>query len=1072
MKSKRLTSILVLMMSVIIMLGAFCLPASAATSIAKATVTYTSAQTYTGKAIKPAVTVKISGKKLTANKHYTVSYKNNTKVGKATITVTGKGTYSGKVTKYFYISPKAVSNLKATAYANKIKLTWTKAADTTAYQIQQYIGGKWTKIATTTNASYTVSNLNSATKYYFRVRGYAKAGTKVLYSAFKSINKITTIAKAANLSVSGITENTATLKWSKVTGATSYKITLTDVATGYKRNLTSTTNSLKLTALTALSEYKVTVTAVNTSKNITGLASAAFTFSTAPSAVKDLNVEINEDTSVKITWSSVFGAGGYKVSYDKLDASGKVVATKQSDLMTKNSCGVSGLTPCTYYVFKVVAGVKTDSGYVYSKEVASEKILIPVTKVSGFTATESSGDIILRWDRPNNIDGYKIYKDGVLVTSLDKAITTYTLSNVSGTSCKVAICAYYKNTDGPKTEKTVTLADTSVKEISFTSRPTSLKVGETYPLSVKITPDTAADKSVTYSSSNTSVATVSSNGLITAKSAGTATITATSTANSAKSVSFSLTVNSSGTPSTPSTPPSGTVSVQSVSLKSEIVMYEGDLISLNPVFTPADATDKSYTVTGSDAGDYKFSKYIAISTNNYLMANKATVDSSGNPFYFTVTLKTNDGNKTATTRVKVLPKMVYVKYNGIESSPWYYGNSAKLSVSLNEEIESKYSMSDIRFKSDNTSIATVTNDGTVTCTGVGEVTITAYTYDNKYSGAFTLYSRKGLYIDKAFVDSCKPGQTYEISAEIRPSSSSDMILYYSNNTSVATVETKNNKGIVTFNAPGSVMISVHNASDPFNPKQIWLTTNTFSAPSGSTANLLDSMRNSANAVKSLSNLPSITRYDETITRDFSISSNKLSPSDLQEIFNNELAPKTNYYSSVVSSDSNYTTLKKQFMNKVPAIDQSYVISSALSQSDVKDINVKNDASNYYYEMELTLKEESLSSLPSSASTTRHGKVFDILTSKYIDTYLNKINSSSSMNISYSSFAQRYHDSTLTLKINKATGNIERATYDMNIDINISKLKMSYTLILIPTSITMDVSFKCNNIIVIDFKDYK
>ena len=63
MKNKRLTSLAVLLMSVIIMLGTFCLPASAATSISKAKVTYETYYTYTGKEIKPKITVKVGSKK-------------------------------------------------------------------------------------------------------------------------------------------------------------------------------------------------------------------------------------------------------------------------------------------------------------------------------------------------------------------------------------------------------------------------------------------------------------------------------------------------------------------------------------------------------------------------------------------------------------------------------------------------------------------------------------------------------------------------------------------------------------------------------------------------------------------------------------------------------------------------------------------------------------------------------------------------------------------------------------------------------------------------------------------------
>ena len=1060
MQKNKLTSILVLMMSVIILIGAFCLPASAATSISKATVTYTSAQTYTGKAITPAVTVKVGKTTLKKGTHYTVAYKNNKAVGKATITVTGKGSYSGKVTKYFYISPKAVTNLKATPYAKQIKLTWTKATGATAYQIQQKIGGTWTKIATVSGSStsYTVTGLNGATKYDFRVRGYAKSGSKVLYSAFKSISATTTIGKATGIKASDIADSTATLRWDKVSGANSYRIVLTNVAKNYKKNYTSTTNSLKLTGLTSLTEYKVTITASNTSKNITGAASAAYKFSTAPASVTNLQAIVDEYGAVSLTWNKVAGADGYKVIYNKLDASGNVTATKDSGVITKNSCGIKNLTPLSYYVFKVVSAVKTDSGsYIYSKEVSTAKILIPVTKVSDFTATPNGTEIKLSWSRPSNIDGYKIFKNGTLVADLEPSTTSYTLKGITaGTSCTVAISAYYKNTDGAKNEINVKTSSTTIQSVTFASRPSSLKVGETFQLSVNVSPENAPDKSVTYTSGNTSVATVGSTGLITAKAAGTTIITAASVADPDKKVSFTLTVSAE----------SASTKVESVSLKSEYVIYEGELLSLNPTFTPATATDKSYTVTGADNSDYEFSKYISVTTSGFLNGKKATVDSKGNAFYFTVTVKTNDGGKTATTRVKVLPKMIYVEYNGIDASPWYCGNSAKLSADLNDELVGKYSLSDIRFKSDNESIATVSNDGVVTCKGVGDVVITAYIPGTNYSGDFKLYSRKGLHIEDAFFDSCQAGKTYQISALIKPSAGNDSILYYTGDESIATVSSS---GLVTFKKSGTVAITVLNASDPFNPKYVWLTSDKFTAPSSSASQLLTSMKTTANALKSRSNLPSITRFEDATATNFYLSSNKLSAAELQSIFSSVLTPKNNYYAPVVANNTNYTTLKNEFMNNVPVIGQSYVISTALADSDVQSINLTNSEKDYCYEIKLTLKEENMSSLPTSAASTRHGKVFDILTSSYIDTYLNKINSQSSMSVTYGSFSQRYYNSSLTLRINKATGNIERATYDMNLDVNVTNFKMKYSILL---TYTTDVSFKVNNTVIIDFADYQ
>ena len=62
-----------------------------------------SAQTYKGKAVKPAVTVKVAGKTLKAGRDYTLSYSGNDAQGRAAVTVTGCGNYTGTVVKTFVI---------------------------------------------------------------------------------------------------------------------------------------------------------------------------------------------------------------------------------------------------------------------------------------------------------------------------------------------------------------------------------------------------------------------------------------------------------------------------------------------------------------------------------------------------------------------------------------------------------------------------------------------------------------------------------------------------------------------------------------------------------------------------------------------------------------------------------------------------------------------------------------------------------------------------------------------------------------------------------------------------------
>ena len=79
-------------------------------------------QIYTGKAIKPTVTVKLGEDTLKSGTDYTVSYKNNTKVGTATVTVKGKGEYKGSISKTFKIvKPTITLSESSYTYDGKAK---------------------------------------------------------------------------------------------------------------------------------------------------------------------------------------------------------------------------------------------------------------------------------------------------------------------------------------------------------------------------------------------------------------------------------------------------------------------------------------------------------------------------------------------------------------------------------------------------------------------------------------------------------------------------------------------------------------------------------------------------------------------------------------------------------------------------------------------------------------------------------------------------------------------------------------------------------------------------------------
>lgn len=141
-------------------------------------------QAYTGKAVKPDITVKSGNKILTAGTDYTLSYKNNTKLGTATVTVTGKGNYTGTKKLTFKIVPGTPA-LTVKESSGKLSLSWSKAKGAAGYQLYYSVdGGAFKKLTTTQKTKYTFSSPKAGTSYVFKVRAYKKVSGKTLYGAY------------------------------------------------------------------------------------------------------------------------------------------------------------------------------------------------------------------------------------------------------------------------------------------------------------------------------------------------------------------------------------------------------------------------------------------------------------------------------------------------------------------------------------------------------------------------------------------------------------------------------------------------------------------------------------------------------------------------------------------------------------------------------------------------------------------------------------------------------------------------------------------------------------------------
>ena len=164
------------------------------------------AQVYSGKALKPTVTIKDGKTVLKEGVDYTVTYSSNKSVGKGKATVAFKGNYKGSKAVYFKINPKGTTLATSTAASKAITVKWkkqsTKMASSriTGYQIQLATDSKFTKNKKTvtvsgySKTSKRISGLKGKKKYYIRIRTYKTVSGTKYYSPWSKVKTITTKA--------------------------------------------------------------------------------------------------------------------------------------------------------------------------------------------------------------------------------------------------------------------------------------------------------------------------------------------------------------------------------------------------------------------------------------------------------------------------------------------------------------------------------------------------------------------------------------------------------------------------------------------------------------------------------------------------------------------------------------------------------------------------------------------------------------------------------------------------------------------------------------------------------------
>jgi uncharacterized protein YjdB len=354
-----------------------------------------------------------------------------------------------------------------------------------------------------------------------------------------------------------------------------------------------------------------------------------------------------------------------------------------------------------------------------------------------------------------------------------------------------------KATDGSNVEGTFSLTiNIKVSAISVwgTDNATTISTDNgTLQLLKKTTPANALDTTVTWSSSDATIATVSSTGLITAILDGNVTITATANDGSGIKGSISLTITGQKTP------------VSSINVWGEgnasTISTDNGTLQLHTKVLPTIASDSTLTWSSSDN-----TKATVSSTGLVTAVDNGTV---------TITATANDGSAvTGTLSVTITNQVTPVSAITVTGA----GNATAIStkggtLQLTANVEpTNATDKTVTWSTSNAAVATVSTSGLVTAVTNGSATITATANDGsgiKGTLAITITGQEvkvtSISLSAASTTITTSNGTVQINANVDPSDATDTTLTWTS--SDATKATVSNTGLVTAVANGTATIT-------------------------------------------------------------------------------------------------------------------------------------------------------------------------------------------------------------------------------------------------------------------------
>jgi trimeric autotransporter adhesin len=284
--------------------------------------------------------------------------------------------------------------LTATPNETGATITWVSTAPSFELQYKSASAAVWTTVSNVTNP-HTLTGLLPCTYYLYRIKANCdpiSVSEYTITKEFKTTGCPIPCAVPTTLTVVPA-ETTATLAW--VSTATSFDVQFKSATSATWTTLNNVTNPYTLTGLTACTNYAYRVKA-NCAPNSVSAYSSAKEFKTTgcilPCTTPLALTALPTETGATLAWTST--ATNFELQYKVYNATTWTTVNPASNPYT-----LTGLIPCTYYLFRVKALCSNTNGSDYSvtKEFKTTGCPIPCSVPQGLSAVPNETGATISW---------------------------------------------------------------------------------------------------------------------------------------------------------------------------------------------------------------------------------------------------------------------------------------------------------------------------------------------------------------------------------------------------------------------------------------------------------------------------------------------------------------------------------------------------------------------------------------------------------------------------------------------------------------------------------------------------